>query len=94
MKERRGSGARYRGDSLELLLDTICNMFGTIIFVALIAALLALTSTTGRTESSLASIDVERDQQLETLVARAAELEEELAKLPAAGGVENDPEAV
>jgi hypothetical protein len=94
MKERRGSGARDRGDSLELLLDTICNMFGTIIFVALIAALLALTSTTGRTESSLASIDVERDQQLETLVARAAELEEELAKLPAAGGVENDPEAV
>ena len=30
-------------DSLELLLDPICNMFGTIMFVALIAALLALS---------------------------------------------------
>ncbi|MEY3143956.1 MAG: hypothetical protein RLY21_2449 [Planctomycetota bacterium] len=80
-------------DSLELLLDTICNMFGTIIFVSLIAALLALTSTTGKTESSLASIEVERDRQLSTLSSRADELERELAKLPAAAGVETDPEA-
>ena len=53
---------RESDDSLDLLLDTICNMFGTIIFVALIAALLALSSTAGRTETSLASIDVERDR--------------------------------
>jgi hypothetical protein len=81
-------------ESLELLLDTICNMFGTIIFVSLIAALLALTSTSGKTESSLASIDMEREQQLETLVARADELERELAELPAAAGLDADPEAV
>jgi release factor glutamine methyltransferase len=30
-------------DSLELLLDPICNMFGTIMFVALISALLVLS---------------------------------------------------
>lgn len=82
------------GDSLELLLDTICNMFGTIIFVSLIAALLALTSTTGKTESSLASIDVERERQLEMLAARADELERELATMPAAAGLDDDPEAV
>lgn len=82
------------GDSLELLLDTICNMFGTIIFVSLIAALLALTSTTGKTESSLASIDVERERQLESLAARADELERELAALPAAASLDDKPEAV
>jgi hypothetical protein len=81
-------------DSHELLLDTICNMFGTIIFVSLIAALLALTSTRGKTETSLASIDVEREQQLGALVARAEELERDLATLPAAAGLEDDPEAV
>ena len=81
-------------DSRELLLDTICNMFGTIIFVSLIAALLALTSTRGKTETSLASIDVEREQQLGALVARAEELERDLATLPAAAGLEDDPEAV
>ena len=70
-------------DSLELLLDTICNMFGTIIFVALIAALLALTSTTSKTESSLATIELERERQLGSLASRADELERELAALPA-----------
>ena len=34
MSRRRSEG----DDSLELLLDPICNMFGTIMFVALIAA--------------------------------------------------------
>ena len=85
-------------DSRELMLDTICNMFGTIIFVSLIAALLALTSTKGTTESSLAAIDVERERQLGMLVARAEELERELVTFPAAAGTEDDagqdPEAV
>jgi uncharacterized protein YigA (DUF484 family) len=81
-------------ESLELLLDTICNMFGTIIFVSLIAALLALTSTSGRTETSLASIETERDRQLEMLASRADELERELAKLPAAAADAVEPEAI
>jgi len=81
-------------ESLELLLDTICNMFGTIIFVSLIAALLALTSTAGKTESSLASIETERDRQLAMLAARAEELERELARLPAAATDSLDPEPV
>ena len=80
-------------ESLELLLDTICNMFGTIIFVSLIAALLALTSTKGKTESSLASIEVERDRQIGALSSRADELERELEKLPAAPTVDADPAA-
>jgi prefoldin subunit 5 len=79
-------------ESLELLLDTICNMFGTIIFVSLIAALLALTSTTGKTESSLASIDIERERQIAALASRAEELERELAKLPSAAATEVEPE--
>ena len=29
------------GDSLDLLLDTMCNLFGGIVFVALLVALLA-----------------------------------------------------
>jgi hypothetical protein len=81
------------GDSLELLLDTICNMFGTIIFVALIAALLALTSASARTETSLASIEVERDRNADALDARAEELERELATLPAADATDADPAA-
>jgi hypothetical protein len=81
-------------ESLELLLDTICNMFGTIIFVALIAALLALTSTAGKTESSLASIDIERERQLKVLSERAEELEQALVKLPGAVETDIDPEAV
>jgi Skp family chaperone for outer membrane proteins len=93
MRRSRRSVSSEQGDSLELLLDTICNMFGTIIFVALIAALLALSSTAGRTETSLASIDVERDRQIESLQSRAAELEQELARLPAAAAMEIDPEA-
>lgn len=80
-------------ESLELLLDTICNMFGTIIFVSLIAALLALTSTAEKSESSLGSIEVEREARLAVLVSRAEELERELSRLPAAAGSEVDPEA-
>lgn len=71
------------GDSLELLLDTICNMFGTIMFVALVAALLALVSRDQRVEESLAVIDTERDRQIVELEQRADELERQLAMFPA-----------
>ncbi len=75
---------RESDDSLDLLLDTICNMFGTIIFVALIAALLALTSTRGSPEPSLVAGDPDGERQLALLAARAEELERELSALPAA----------
>jgi len=78
---------RMRGgseDSLDLLLDTICNMFGTIIFVALVAALLALTSTRGSPEPSLVAGDPDGERKLSLLASRASELERELSALPAA----------
>ena len=70
-------------ESLELLLDTICNMFGSIIFVALIAALLAMTSSRGNMTSELSQIDSERGKQVASLRTRADELDRELSKLPA-----------
>lgn len=39
---RRRRGSADDGGSLELLLDPICNMFGTIMFVMLIAAIMAM----------------------------------------------------
>ena len=70
-------------DSLELLLDTICNMFGTIMFVSLVAALLALASRSKRVEESLAIVDAERERQIVELEKRSEELEAQLALLPA-----------
>ena len=70
-------------ESLELLLDTICNMFGSIIFVALIAALLAMTSSRGNMTSELSQIDSERGKQVASLRTRADELDRELSKQPA-----------
>jgi hypothetical protein len=71
------------GESLELLLDTICNMFGTIMFVALVAALLALASRSRRVEESLSVVDAERERQIVELERRSEELESQLAQLPA-----------
>ena len=85
MKRKRGDA----DDGLDLLLDTICNMFGTIIFVALIAALLALTSTRGSPEPSLVAGDPDGERQLALLGARAEELERELSALPAAADGKN-----
>jgi len=70
-------------DSLELLLDTICNMFGTIMFVSLVAALLALASRSRRTEESLAVVESDRERQVVELEQRSEELESQLALLPA-----------
>lgn len=89
MKRTRGDA----DDGLDLLLDTICNMFGTIIFVALIAALLALTSTKGSPEPSLVAGDPDGERQLALLAARAEELERELSTLPAASDGDADSAA-
>ncbi|MSR42348.1 MAG: hypothetical protein EXS10_10705 [Phycisphaerales bacterium] len=82
------------GDSLELLLDTICNMFGTIIFVALIASLLAMTSTRLVVDSSLDAVESERRRALSSIRVRADELDRELAKLPAGDDAEVEEEAI
>ncbi len=44
MSRRRGGGDDL--DSLNLLLDTVCNMFGIFVFSALIVAIMAVTRTT------------------------------------------------
>lgn len=82
------------GDSLELMLDTICNMFGTIIFVALIAALLALTSAKHKVSTDLSDLKSQRDRQVAALRVRAAELDAELEKLPASEEVIADEQQV
>ena len=79
MRRRRQSD----DDSLELLLDTICNMFGTIMFVALIAALLALVSRRDVAEQRLTAIDDLKDRSVERLVELERDLSERLEKLPA-----------
>lgn len=70
-------------DSLELLLDTICNMFGTIMFIALVAALLAMVRASGAEEDVLAGISRDRARAVEELAELAASMERQLAELPA-----------
>ena len=47
MRASRWTG---QGDSLDLLLDTMCNLFGGIVFVALLIAMLASDGATKRAE--------------------------------------------
>ncbi len=70
-------------DSLELLLDTICDMFGLMMFVALISALLALSAQSRKSDESLAVVDAERERQVAELKIRSEELEAELSQYPA-----------
>lgn len=77
---------RSRGemdDSLELLLDPICNMFGTIMFVALIAALLALTKSGIAVTEAVSAAERRIESRSRQLEDRAVELERELSQLPA-----------
>lgn len=78
--------APEESDSLELLLDPICNMFGTIVFVALIAALITMArserAVAEATDAALRGAPHE-SAGVERLRAREAELESMLATLPA-----------
>ena len=61
MSRRRRGGEGDEFGSLDLLLDTICNMFGMFIFIGMLVSLMAsarsrLEFTNGNTESVLASI--------------------------------------
>ncbi len=84
-------------DSLELLLDAVCNMFGTIVFIALVAALLAITRSGASADESLLEIGRERERQLAELEDLAQRLEKDLERYPAPeidGGVAESEEKV
>ena len=80
-------------DSLELLLDPICNMFGTIMFVALIAALLALTRSGIVVSDAVSTMEREQASAVSQMQGRATELERTLSTLPAGEGRELDQAA-
>ncbi len=80
-------------DSLDLLLDPICNIFGTVMFVALIVAILALTRSGVETLDTLDSFSREDESKLGQLQVRAEELESLLSTLPASEGEELDDAA-
>ncbi len=76
---RRGSEDDL--DSLNLLLDTVCNMFGIFIFSALVVAIMSVTRTTQVVaESSPRSASAEIVQQLESARASVDGLNEQLER--------------
>ena len=76
MAQRRSS---FSSDSLELLLDTICNVFGGIILMAILVVLLTQTSA-GRLPDPKPE-DIERAFQAERLSFERRQLEQRLADL-------------
>jgi len=71
-RKKKGGGD---GDSLDLLLDALCNMFGGIIFIALMIVL--LTSESSK-ETVLENSTNEFSHEIQTLKKRASLLEEEI----------------
>ncbi|MEX2673420.1 MAG: hypothetical protein WD294_15075 [Phycisphaeraceae bacterium] len=64
-------------DSLELLLDTICNVFGSIVFIAILVAILSSSSSTEPDETSVYVSPAE----IAASEARIAELENDIEQL-------------
>lgn len=81
----RRSRKRSDGDSLELLLDPICNMFGTIMFVMLIAAIMAMAKASEVTAEGLhrAATAGGGGSDAAVLQEEITTLERKLAQLPA-----------
>ena len=73
MSQRKKGGGD--GDSLDLLLDALCNMFGGIIFIALMIVLLTSESTKATVSENSTS---EFSHEIQTLKKRADLLEEEI----------------
>ncbi|QDU39215.1 hypothetical protein Mal4_35520 [Maioricimonas rarisocia] len=69
MKRTRATG----GDSLELLLDTICNTFGGIVFISLLIVLMLQSSRDRLTARETSSVS-EQDLELMRLDLAAAEV--------------------
>lgn len=55
------------GDSLDLLLDTMCNLFGGIVFIALLVAMLAGDGARQRVESPRSDTEEVLRRQIEQL---------------------------
>ncbi|MFZ9915887.1 MAG: hypothetical protein ACO3IB_11215, partial [Phycisphaerales bacterium] len=91
MRRRSSSDS---SDSLELLLDPICNMFGTIMFVALIAAILVMAQAESSVDAAVQAAESDTGGRATELEARAAELEAMLASLPAPEAAVEEQEAV
>ena len=79
--------------SLDMLLDTICNMFGLLIFIAVIAAVLAqsraqapksVPSTVNMPEIAEAPVDPTPDSEIEELDTDIAEAQQYIGELEAA----------
>ena len=89
---------RQAEDSLDLLLDTITNTFGSILFLTmLVALLLRTTGTPTTTESAVTGANASQPlsaQDMEQRKARADELNHEIAVLTAAlqANPPDDPE--
>jgi hypothetical protein len=77
MKGKRG----MRGDSLELLLDTVCSMFGAITLIAILVGLLANTgSPSSSARQATADMTRRRIATAEADLKGAESLKERLAK--------------
>ena len=75
MSRRRSS----KQDSLELLLDTICNTFGGVLFIAILVVLL-LQQTGTAPASATASVSV-TPVEMQSLTARMEAVEDDLVRL-------------
>lgn len=76
MSRRRG----VKQDSLELLLDTICNTFGGVLFIAILVVL--LLQQTGKAPASVDSAAMHLSvTELQTLTDRLATVDAELSRL-------------
>jgi predicted Holliday junction resolvase-like endonuclease len=79
MARRRSSG---EVDSLELLLDTICNMFGGIIFITILVVILTSAQTTQvRKQSESAVADLNRQNRADELKSQIEDQQAALADI-------------
>ena len=77
MTRRQSSGA---GESLELLLDTICNTFGGVLFIAILLAI-SVRPESGSPESSLKPEELLTQSRAERLEAELESLKQDVAGL-------------
>jgi len=88
----RSRGSRRQDDSLELLLDTICNTFGGIIFIAILVVIL-LQQVDDRSGSVEASALPVSPAELNRRQAQLVRLESELESLRVAQSAQEEQDA-
>ncbi|HVJ68507.1 MAG TPA: hypothetical protein VM510_11005 [Caulifigura sp.] len=81
----RGRASKKKSDSMDLLLDTICNTFGGVLFIALLVVMLVQTSPASREQLSSTN-EPSIDQRRAQLIRELNELNDELQQLEAARG--------